>query len=56
MEKQEYVKLLQYLTDLKLPEDIVKKQVRNMKSQARHYLVREGVLYRRNCQDPNQPL
>ncbi|CAG8712206.1 17094_t:CDS:2, partial [Gigaspora rosea] len=55
-DKQEYAKLLQYLPNLELPEDMTKEQVRKLKSQARHYLVREEVLYRRNHQNPDQPL
>ncbi|CAG8468327.1 23841_t:CDS:2 [Gigaspora rosea] len=56
MEREDYTKLLQYLTELKLPEELMKGQVQKLKMQARHYLVREGVLYKQNWQDPDQPL
>ncbi|CAG8617813.1 12015_t:CDS:2 [Gigaspora margarita] len=56
MEEENYAKLLQYLLELKLPEGLTKEQARKLKSQARHYLIREGVLYQRNRQDPDQPL
>ncbi|CAG8544731.1 4902_t:CDS:2, partial [Gigaspora rosea] len=56
MKREDYSKLLQYLIDLEPLKGLTKGQIQKLKTQARHYLARKGVLYQQNCQDPDQPL
>ncbi|CAG8762258.1 11893_t:CDS:2, partial [Ambispora leptoticha] len=37
-------------------EKLNKEQARKLKTQTKHYLVREGILYQKNGSDPERPL
>src|SRR6266498_391456 len=56
MDLDTYYRLLQYLDDLVLPADLQSSQLRNFKNKAKGYLVRNGILYKRNSRNPQRPL
>ena len=51
-----YYRLTKYLDDLILPAEFDKNQLRNFKIKAKNYLVRNGLLYKRNPRNPQRPL
>src|SRR3954465_13761529 len=56
MELNLYYNLLRYLDDLTLPDHLSTDEHQRIKTQSRHYLVRDGLLYKRNRQKPERPL
>ncbi|CAG8584326.1 8241_t:CDS:2, partial [Cetraspora pellucida] len=56
IESRDYTNLIQYLTELELPEGYTKRQNQMLKNQSRYYIIREGMLYQKNHREPNQPL
>ncbi|CAG8696158.1 227_t:CDS:2 [Gigaspora margarita] len=48
MEEETYQQLIQYFTELNILAKYNKEQIQKFKSQARHYITQEGILYRAN--------
>lgn len=51
-----YKNLVRYLEHIEVPKEFTIKELRRLKAQAQYFLVREGILYRKNNQDPDSPL
>ncbi|CAB5313759.1 unnamed protein product [Rhizophagus irregularis] len=51
-----YYLLTRYLDDLTIPNDMDNAQKCSFKNKAKSYLVKNGILYRRNPKNPQQPL
>ena len=56
MDLDTYFSLVRYLDDLLLPPNLNPSQLRSFKSKARNYLVRNGLLFKRNKNNPQRPL
>ncbi|CAG8445867.1 7862_t:CDS:2 [Scutellospora calospora] len=56
MEEENYQVLVKYLTELVVPSEYNKLQCRKLRAQARYFLVREGILYRRTKEELLKPL
>src|SRR5579884_839809 len=56
MELLEYSQLATYLDTLVIPEEIPEKDQQKFKNKAKLYLVKKGILYKRNKKEPEQPL
>ncbi|CAG8843768.1 42261_t:CDS:1, partial [Gigaspora margarita] len=51
-----YENLVWYLEYMEVPKEFTIKELRKLKVQAWYFLVREGILYQKNNQDPDSPL
>ena len=51
-----YYQLTQYLDDLTQPTGFTDKEKRSFKAKARHYMLLNGLLYKRNRRNPQRPL
>ncbi|GBC53574.1 putative integrase core domain protein [Rhizophagus irregularis DAOM 181602=DAOM 197198] len=56
MDTDTYYRLIRYLDDLTLPADFDTTQLRNFKNKARSYIIKNGILYRRNIRNPQRPM
>lgn len=56
MELDTYFQLTRYLDDLTLPAELTDTQRRSFKAKAKHYLLINGLLYKRNRKNPQRPL
>ena len=56
MDTDTYYRLIRYLDDLTLPADFDATQLRNFKNKARSYIVKNGILYRRNIRNPQRAM
>lgn len=56
MELNLYYNLTRYLADSTLPDNLLPDEQRKIKTQSRHYLVRDGLLYKRNRSNNQRPL
>jgi len=56
MELNLYYDLLHFLNDASCTNNLSMDEQRKLKTQSRHYLARNGLLYKRNRQNPNRPL
>src|SRR5215469_15992524 len=55
MDLDTYYRLTAYLDDLTLPTDYDATQRKKLRNKARQYLVRNGLLYKRNPKNPQRP-
>ena len=56
MNNSTYYQLTRYLDDLTLSEELTNEKRRSFKAKARHYLLINGILYKRNRKNPQRPL
>jgi hypothetical protein len=56
MDLDTYYRLIKYLDDLILPAEYNSSQLQSFKSKARHYIVHNGILYKKNTRKPHKPL
>ena len=56
MDLDTYYQLINYLDDIILPTTFTPTQIRSFKSKAKHYMVRNGILYKKNSKNPQRPL
>ena len=56
MDLIKYSQLINYLNTLNLPEELSTKEQLKFKNKAKYYLTKNGILYRRNKKDLEQPL
>ena len=51
-----YYNLVKYLSDLIYPESSTDGEQRKIRSQSKYFIVREGILYKKNKKNPQRPL
>ena len=51
-----YYNLVKYLSDLIYPESSTDEEQRKIRSQSKYFIVREGILYKKNKKNPQRPL
>ncbi|CAH1770486.1 949_t:CDS:2, partial [Entrophospora sp. SA101] len=51
-----YYNLVKYLSDLIYPESSTDEEQKKIRSQAKYFIVREGILYKKNKKNPQRPL
>ena len=51
-----YYNLVKYLSDLIYPESSTDEEQRKIRSQSKYFIVREGILYKKNRKNPQRPL
>ena len=51
-----YYQLARYLDDLTQPAEFTSKERRSFKAKARHYILLNELLYKKNRQNPQRPL
>ena len=56
MDLDTYNRLTEYLDDLTIPANYDETQRKKLKSKARQYLVRNGLLYKKNSRNSQRPL
>jgi hypothetical protein len=56
MDLDTYYRLVKYLDDLVLPDDLNQAQLRSFKNKSRYFIVRNGLLYKKNSRNPQRPL
>jgi len=56
MDPDTYYQLTRYLDDLTLPADLTDAQRRSFKAKTGHFLLINGILYKRNRRNPQKPL
>src|SRR5438045_3950882 len=56
MNSDTYYQLTQYLDDLTQPAESTSKERRSFKAKARHYILLNGLLYKKNRRNPQRPL
>ena len=56
MDLIEYSQLINYLDTLNLPEELSVKDQQKFKNKAKHYIIKNEILYWRNKKDSEQPL
>ena len=56
MDLNTYYWLIKFLDDLVLPDDLDTKQMRSFKNKVRQYIVKDGILYKKNKRNIQRPL
>jgi hypothetical protein len=56
MDLDQYYNLVRYLDDISFTSHMTDTEKRQLQLKARHYFVRNGILYKRNRQHPDRPL
>src|SRR5215471_6255300 len=56
MDLDTYNRLTEYLDDLTIPANYDETQRKKLKSKGQQYLVRNGLLYKKNSRNPQRPL
>src|SRR5436309_1489481 len=56
MDSNTYYQLTRYLDELTLPAEFTEAQRRSFKAKTKHYILINGLLYKRNRRNPQRPL
>ena len=56
MDSDTYYQLTRYLDELTLPAEFTDTQRRSFKAKTKHYILINGLLYKRNRRNPQRPL